>query len=186
MSCSDMLQNNVYALSVSVVTATDISFHSRCFQPQTITGLVTLRSKCPVLDGRWDEVINAPCVLSTLVQQIIIYLFTFLVYKGGNNTEIYNIIYIITIGTYRTRWQPKYAYKIKHLAEILRETATSSMASWSWLHLQSLAPTNPHWARIAGYGLFSLCVIYKKSLCPNSEDINRLMMMRNTVSFKNK
>jgi hypothetical protein len=24
--------------------------------------------------------------------------------------------------------------------------------------LQSLAPTNPHWARVVGYGPFSLCV----------------------------
>jgi hypothetical protein len=43
--------------------------------------------------------------------------------------------------------------------------------------LQSLAPTNPHWAHVVDYGPFSLLVIHKKSLCPNSEDINRLMMM---------
>jgi hypothetical protein len=34
----------------------------------------------------------------------------------------------------------------------------------SWLHLQSLAPTNPHWARVVGYGPFSLCVILKEGL----------------------
>jgi hypothetical protein len=38
-------------------------------------------------------------------------------------------------------------------------------------------PTNPHWARIAGYGPFSLCVIHKEGLCPSSVDINRLMKM---------
>jgi hypothetical protein len=37
--------------------------------------------------------------------------------------------------------------------------------------------TNPHWARVVGYGLFSLCVIHKKGLCPSSGDIHRLMMM---------
>jgi hypothetical protein len=37
--------------------------------------------------------------------------------------------------------------------------------------------TNPHWARMVGYGSFSLCVIYKEGLCPSSGDINRLMMM---------
>jgi hypothetical protein len=26
---------------------------------------------------------------------------------------------------------------------------------WFRLHLQSLAPTNPHWARVVGYGQFS-------------------------------
>jgi hypothetical protein len=40
-----------------------------------------------------------------------------------------------------------------------------------WLHLQSFAPTNPHWARVVGYGLFSLCVIHKEGLCPSSGDI---------------
>jgi hypothetical protein len=43
--------------------------------------------------------------------------------------------------------------------------------------LQSLAPTNSHWARVVGYCLFSLWVIHKEGLGPNSEDIDRLMMM---------
>jgi hypothetical protein len=42
--------------------------------------------------------------------------------------------------------------------------------------IQSLAPTNPHWARVVSYGPFSLCVIHKEGLCPSSGDINRLMM----------
>jgi hypothetical protein len=46
-----------------------------------------------------------------------------------------------------------------------------------WLHLQSLVPTNPHWARVMVYDPFSLCVINKEGLCPSSEDVNRLMMM---------
>jgi hypothetical protein len=36
---------------------------------------------------------------------------------------------------------------------------------------------NPHWARVVGYGPFSLCVIHKEGLCPSSGDINRLVMM---------
>jgi hypothetical protein len=40
-----------------------------------------------------------------------------------------------------------------------------------------LAPTNPHWTRVVGYGPFSLYVIHKEGLCPSSGDINRLMMM---------
>jgi hypothetical protein len=44
--------------------------------------------------------------------------------------------------------------------------------------LQSLAPTNPHWARVVGYGPFTLCVIHKEVLCPSSGDINRLMMLK--------
>jgi hypothetical protein len=46
------------------------------------------------------------------------------------------------------------------------------------LHLQSLAPTNPHWGRVVGYGPFSLCIIHKEGLCPSSGDIKRLMMMK--------
>jgi hypothetical protein len=37
---------------------------------------------------------------------------------------------------------------------------------WYWLHLQSLAPTNPHWARVVGNGPFSLCLFHKEGLCP--------------------
>jgi hypothetical protein len=37
-----------------------------------------------------------------------------------------------------------------------------------WLQLQSLAPTNPHWARVVGCGPFScnVCVIHKEGLAP--------------------
>jgi hypothetical protein len=49
--------------------------------------------------------------------------------------------------------------------------------SLSQLILQSLAPTNPHWAHMVGYGLFSLCVIHKEGPYLSSVDIKRLMMM---------
>jgi hypothetical protein len=43
------------------------------------------------------------------------------------------------------------------------------------------------WARVVGYGPFSLCVIHKEGLCPSSGDIKRLMMvvmmMRNTADL---
>jgi hypothetical protein len=52
-----------------------------------------------------------------------------------------------------------------------------TFSHWSRLHLQSLAPTNPHWARVVVYDPFSLCVIYKEGLCSSSGDINGLMMM---------
>jgi hypothetical protein len=42
------------------------------------------------------------------------------------------------------------------------------ISSWSRLHLQSLASTNPDWARVVGY---------PQDLCPSSGDINRLMMI---------
>jgi hypothetical protein len=45
------------------------------------------------------------------------------------------------------------------------------------VNLQSLAPTNPHWARVVGYGPFSLWLIHKEGLCLSSGDINMLMMM---------
>jgi hypothetical protein len=52
-----------------------------------------------------------------------------------------------------------------------------TLRRWSRLHLQSLAPINPHWARVVVYGPFSLWVIHKEGLCPSSRDINTLMMM---------
>jgi hypothetical protein len=68
--------------------------------------------------------------------------------------------------------------KIYYL-ELLR-ASEGTLSRKSWLHLQSLAPTNPHWARVVGYGLFSLCVIHKKGLWPCSGDINVMMMMMMT------
>jgi hypothetical protein len=60
-----------------------------------------------------------------------------------------------------------------------RRASAATLSQWSRLYLHSLAPTNPHWARVVGYYncLFSLCVIHKEGLCPSSGDINRLMMM---------
>jgi hypothetical protein len=49
-----------------------------------------------------------------------------------------------------------------------------TLSHWP-LHLQSLAHTNPHWARLVCYGPFSFCVIHKESLCSSSGDINRLV-----------
>jgi hypothetical protein len=60
--------------------------------------------------------------------------------------------------------------------ELLR-ASEGTLSHWSRLHLQSLAPANPHWARVVGYGPFSLWVIHKEDLCSSSRDINRLMMM---------
>jgi hypothetical protein len=58
----------------------------------------------------------------------------------------------------------------------LHRASEGTLSRWSRLHLQSLAPTNPHWVRVVGYSQFSLCVIHKEGLC-RSSDINRLMMM---------
>jgi hypothetical protein len=59
--------------------------------------------------------------------------------------------------------------------ELLRASEGAS-SRWSRLHLKSLAPTNPHWARVVGYGPFSLCVIHKEGLWLSIVVINRLMM----------
>jgi hypothetical protein len=66
--------------------------------------------------------------------------------------------------------------------ELLR-ASEGTLSRWSRLHLQSLAPTNPHWARVVGYDPFSLWVIHKKGLCPSSGDINRMMMIYKELSI---
>jgi hypothetical protein len=38
--------------------------------------------------------------------------------------------------------------------ELLR-ALEGTLTRWFRLHLQSLAPTNPHWASVVGYGTFS-------------------------------
>jgi hypothetical protein len=43
----------------------------------------------------------------------------------------------------------------------LLPASDGTLSRSSRLHLQSLVPTNPHWARVVSYGPFSLCVIYK-------------------------
>jgi hypothetical protein len=64
--------------------------------------------------------------------------------------------------------------KILYL-EFLR-ASESTLSRWSRLYLQSLTPTNPHWARVVGYGPFSFCVIYKEGPCFSSREINRPMI----------
>jgi hypothetical protein len=60
--------------------------------------------------------------------------------------------------------------------EILR-ASESTLRRWSKLNWQSLAPTNPHWIRVLGYGPYFLKIILRKGLRPSSGSINRLMMM---------
>jgi hypothetical protein len=60
--------------------------------------------------------------------------------------------------------------------ELLRDSE-GTLSRWFRLHLQSLAPTNPHWTRVVGFIPFSLCVIDKEGLSLSSGDINGLMMM---------
>jgi hypothetical protein len=55
----------------------------------------------------------------------------------------------------------------------LRRASEDTLSRWSRLHLQSLASTNPHWARI-----------HKEALCPSSGGINRMMMMMKLTCFK--
>jgi hypothetical protein len=42
-------------------------------------------------------------------------------------------------------------------------------------NIQEKININPHWARVLGYGPFSLCKIHKEGLCSSSGDINKLM-----------
>jgi hypothetical protein len=72
--------------------------------------------------------------------------------------------------------------KIYYL-ELLR-ASEGTLSRWSRLHLQSLVPTNTYWARVVGYGPFSLCVTYKKGLCHSCGGINRPMMMMNELCNK--
>jgi hypothetical protein len=59
----------------------------------------------------------------------------------------------------------------------LLRASEGTLSRWSRLHLQLLAPTNPHWARVKVYGPYYLCVIHKEGLYPSSGDINRLMVV---------
>jgi hypothetical protein len=67
-------------------------------------------------------------------------------------------------------------YQKIYYLELLR-ASKGSLSCCSRLHLQSIAPTNPHKSRVVGYGPFSLCAIHKESLCPSNGDMNSLMMM---------
>jgi hypothetical protein len=47
--------------------------------------------------------------------------------------------------------------------ELLR-ASEGTLSRWSRMYMQSLVPTNPHWARVVVYGPFSLWVIHKEGL----------------------
>jgi hypothetical protein len=61
--------------------------------------------------------------------------------------------------------------------DLFPRVSEGTLSRWSRLHLQSLAPTNPHSVRLVDYGSLSLCVINKEGLCRCSGEINRLMIM---------
>jgi hypothetical protein len=72
----------------------------------------------------------------------------------------------------------------KYFLELLR-ASEGTLSRWSRLNLKSLAPTNPHCARVVGYGPFFLWVIHKEGLCPSNGDINRLMMtLKSKINMK--
>jgi hypothetical protein len=54
----------------------------------------------------------------------------------------------------------------KNLLTRARPCFGSTLSRWSRQYLQSLAPTNRHWARVVGCGPFSLCVIHKERRPP--------------------
>jgi hypothetical protein len=86
------------------------------------------------------------------------------------------------IAEIKQRWSVDSWPKIYYLGLLRASEGTLSL--WSRLYLQSLAPTNPHWACVVGYGPFSLCVTLKEGLCPSSRDINRLIMITLTLCLQ--
>jgi hypothetical protein len=62
--------------------------------------------------------------------------------------------------------------------ELLR-ASEGTLSRWFRLVLQSLASTNPHWARVVvGYGPFLLCVIHKEDPSLSSGDFNWLILRK--------
>jgi hypothetical protein len=69
------------------------------------------------------------------------------------------------IAEVKQRWSVIGWVTKNYYLELLR-ASEGTLSRWSRLHSQSLAPSNPHWARVVVYGPFSLCVIHKEGLCP--------------------
>jgi hypothetical protein len=65
----------------------------------------------------------------------------------------------------------------KFILELLR-ASEGTLSRRDRLHLQSLAPTNPHCPSGGLWFVLLMCNL-KEGLCPISGDINRLMMMVN-------
>jgi hypothetical protein len=70
----------------------------------------------------------------------------------------------LAIAKVKQRWSDKDGWpKIYYL--VFLRASEGTLSRWSRLHLQSLAPTNPHWVHVMGYGPFSLYVNHKEGLC---------------------
>jgi hypothetical protein len=52
----------------------------------------------------------------------------------------------------------RFGVRSRKISELPRASA-GPLRRWSRPHLQSLAATNPHWARVVGYSPFSLSVL---------------------------
>jgi hypothetical protein len=88
---------------------------------------------------------------------------------------------ISNVGQSLDGWPKIYYLKLLRASE-------GTLSRWSRLHLQSLTLTNPQWARVVGYGPFSLSVIHKEGLYPSSGDIydddNKYTIKLITVGFE--
>jgi hypothetical protein len=108
------------------------------------------------------------------------------VYMYKTRNMIYHLVYFeeldspavsalrCAISEVKQRWSLNGWPKIYNLE--LLPASEGTLSHCSRLHLQSLAPTNPHWARGGLWPDLLMCVIHKEGLCPSSGDFNRLMM----------
>jgi hypothetical protein len=71
---------------------------------------------------------------------------------GVRSRKLSNVLSII--------WMTKIYY-----LELLR-ALEGTLSRWSRLHLQSLVPTNPHWARARVLARFPLCVSIRTACAP--------------------
>jgi hypothetical protein len=73
-------------------------------------------------------------------------------------------------------WPKMYYFELLRASKGTQSRWTNGLYAAVSLYLQ-LATINPHWARVVGYGPFSLWVVHKEGLCPSNGYINGLMMM---------
>jgi hypothetical protein len=80
----------------------------------------------------------------------------------------------------RKRCRSVIEWVTKDYLELFR-ASEGTLSRWSRLHLQSFVPTNPHWARVVGYGRISLCGEFISKLFTVTSKNNKTINKQNNI-----
>jgi hypothetical protein len=138
------LRNTVYCHVYRDVTGKPVVWLQSISVKDAVNPLVAFYD----IHGRKREVLFF-CSVPDTTRDFHIFIYSFISYLNRVSALGVRSRKLSNIGRSSDGWSNIYYLKLLRASE-------GTLSCWSRLHLQSLAPTNPHWARVVGYGPISL------------------------------